>query len=247
MQTRTHGLVLNKIPQIQDALFQAFITIHEAKQHLEKLKEELMIGGEVPLTLLHLFGLTSLASKGTLKFSRVKHYSIQDNQMEVEISLLTVSSRVDVLKADAFTYLAIDNGLMCQFRYSGPEYVLYNHTSDCVRPVLKAETIDGIVSTEKCVKRKAMAASKPFEPHDCKRMTLNEMKIPEVQLKHDGTTLRINCQGHTIVMNNRTYECPNHIFNVQDEQMVTIDGFSYRHESSHVSSTLGRFRSPNET
>lgn len=45
-------------------------------------------------------------------------------------------------------------------------------------------------------------------------------------------------------INNQTLECPNHIFNIQDEQSVVIDGFSYRHETTHISSTLGRFEVP---
>lgn len=152
----------------------------------------------------------------------------------MRITILKVSPHVEVLKADPFSYQAIHEGKICKFRYVGSEYLLYNKTSDCSRPLTRSEISDNLVISEGCKKNEAGIGHQRFEPQSCHKLAYSNLTVPQVQLKFDGRGLLVNCQGHVIVINTDKIDCPNYIFSLNEDSIFVIDGLSYRHERVNI-------------
>lgn len=178
--------------------------------------------------------MTTLSSSATLKHSVVHRIQIEDDELKVQFTIPTISKNIVILHAEPFTYYAVEDNQYCLFKYSGPEFMMHNQTSECLRPLFADEIVNDIAVGEGCQHRQTFDDTKRFEAHDCHKLSKHNITRPRVQLKHDGMHLRINCQGHNVKIGNLTQGCPNHVFAVKDETSFEIDGFNYKFERSRL-------------
>lgn len=236
------GNLTTSQPKINDALFQTFIKMHDEKGRIEKLKDELKISGNVPIVLLEIFNLTHIIEHSTLRHSIVHHIEVLDEELNIRVTLLNISSNTQILKADppSFSFYAIEDNMMCNFRCTGPEYVLYNSTADCIRPLLSEEIVDDIIIDEGCRQHRHPNNIKYYEPFECKQLNTSYTFAPKVQIKHNGQHVQINCYGHFIKINGTKLSCPNYVFGIEENTEFSINGFTYR--SEHISMTRNRMK-----
>lgn len=213
---RLIGSTIEIQPQINDVMFQIFIKFSDEKKRIQRLRTELKIGAEVQTILIEMFNITKIPSHGTLKHSLVHDDEQENGDLTIKMTVMKVSEKVSVLKADPFSYYAIEDSKVCRFRYIGPEDVLYNHTSRCVKELYAEEISNDIIFSEGCIKRQPIEQLKRFEAQDCHKISRINVTKPRIQFKHNGHHLLINCQGHHIRIGNTTNGCPNFVFAVED-------------------------------
>lgn len=141
------------------------------------------------------------------------------------------------MKVDAFHYRENQDGQACDFYYNGPEYMLCNTSSKCVRPLVNGEIINDVVIGKGCVNRGPIKTTKLFEPRHCHKRSSQNITRPNIQFRPEGQRLRINCQEHHIVINGVKHGCPNYVFSLMDEGTFTIDDFTYKATRMSLSKT----------
>lgn len=122
------GLIVSSQSDIDDALFQVLNQFEDMKKNLDQLRRELRVRNEVPNVLLKLFNLTTIVDHATLLHSVVHHYEVMNDTLNIKSTLLKQSKDVEILKADPFNYQALEDGLMCTFKYIGPVYMSFTIT-----------------------------------------------------------------------------------------------------------------------
>lgn len=125
--------------------------------------------------------------------------------------------------------------MMCNFRHTGPEYVLYDSTADCVRLLLSEEIIDDIIINEVCRLRRPINNNKYYEPFECKKLNKTYTFTPKIQIKHNGQQIQVNCYGHFIKINGTNRSFPNYVFGIEYNTEFTINDFTYK--SEHITMT----------
>lgn len=150
------GEIITAQPKLNDAVKQTVLKMHEVKLKIDKLKRELRNGQPVPMVLLELFNLTDVVSTNTLKHSTVISHSMSGDELNIRITLLKLNPSAIIMKGDAFTYRAIKDKLICEFKYTGLEYALFNSTSKCVRPLSSDEIINNVVIGRGCLRREIL-------------------------------------------------------------------------------------------
>lgn len=212
--------------QTTSALLQALIEINKEKAFLQKLKEDLKLGGPVPEALLKRVNISSIQTRVSLYQSTVHYVRFINETLYVKTTLLKLSDDTSILRADPFSYTGIENNMLCQFVYTGPEFVLYNLTSNCVRPVEKTEIIEDVIITEGCT-HKSVEDKKRYKPTNCHQQDENNLVKPKAQYKHHGRKLLVNCQMHTMISGGVKRACPNYVFSAERDATFLVDDFEF--------------------
>lgn len=212
-----HGLEAQ--PHIIKALFIVLQKITDERKRIEKLAKQ--DRGDIPPILLEMFNISEIADSTILRHSIVHSCALSGNTLKIKVTLLTASKNVQILKADPFHYYGIEDDILCTFKYNGPELVLYNESSHCFKE-LYPEEVD-VTFTEKSFYRQAIEKKMMYSSENCRRYNDTHPLIPRVQIKHTGSQLRINCQGHNITLDNVVRTCPNHIIGIEDNTKFQID------------------------
>lgn len=216
-------------PVLVDALSQLFMRMNQDNKKLQTIKKQLKVGEPMPHILIELFNLTDVVSDITVRHSNVIGFKVDDH-----VILPQISSAAQIMKADSFKFREKVGDKLCTFEYVGPEYTLVNTTTKCIRPLMRSEIVDDLVIGTGC-HRRTLNTTTLYEPRNCYKSTSSNFKRMPVQLKHDGVKLRINCQEHSITVNNVKSQCPNFIFSLEHESSFSIDDFSYRYSRTNLS------------
>lgn len=219
---------------INDILTQCIIKMHEDKIKITSLGQQFKIGEPIPMVLLELFNMSTLATPVALKHSNLISSNIKSDEIDVRILIPTLNPSSVIMRADPFRYRAVHEEQLCDFMYVGPEYVLFNATSKCVRPLSPDEIINDRVIGKGCRKNKALDGATLYESRHCRKMENKNMTRPAIQMKHDGQRLRINCQEHMIIINASKQGCPNYIFSLEKDETFTIDDYTYIYSKINV-------------
>lgn len=231
------GAVVDILPEINDAYNQIHLRFDETRSSLRSLKGKLKAGNEVPRALLQLFNLEDQATATTIQHSTVsKCQAVSQSHVHLEIALLRFSDDVEILQADPFFYWSQVNEELCKFVYKGPEYVIYNKSSNCIGSVMKEDITDNILLGTGCKTRKSVLGTKQHEPEICLKLDPEEPLVPKSQVKRNGNMIYINCQGRYITINKEKQTCPNHVFSLQRTQEWSLDDYSWTYERTNVSS-----------
>lgn len=93
-------------PFINDAHVQVIMQIHEDKMPIKRINETLKLGEAIPIELLELFNMTSLAPISAVKHSHLLSAIIDQDEINVRVIIPTISKTTVVMKADPFKYRA---------------------------------------------------------------------------------------------------------------------------------------------
>lgn len=226
-------------PKINDAYLALMLRFDEAASKLKKIRKQLRRGSKISSELIEIFNLTDLFTLATLERSNVhKCERTSESSLRLDVSFLRYSENVEILRADPFSYTSVEEGGVCKYEYTGPEYVLHNKSSDCIRPLLTGEVIDDIVLGDGCNIRQPMSSNDTYSQKSCVKMTNEDLTAPAVQIKYNGQLIHINCQGRYITIDQTKSECPNNIFTIDASKTFTIDDYTYTHEASFIERPL---------
>lgn len=235
-------------PEISDTLSYIVQQFREVHLKLRAIKKHLITETSVPAQLLELFNITELATDATLQHSMIHRcYRTEQDQVKLQLSLLMFSEKVKILRADPFSYWSLKNGKLCKFVYQGPEYILYNQTSNCFNPLLTGEITDNILLGGGCEFRKPkLIANNTYGVDTCQNIGEEDFKLSPVQIKHSGQFVHINCQGRFITIEGIKSPCPNHIFTLKEGKSFVIDDYHYHHEATNITRPLLDYSIPNK-
>lgn len=217
------GDTLTAQPRINKALFKAFLRQDEERTKILRLSKELKIGHNIPPVLLDIFNMSMLEDQTIIKHSTVHSVSFNGQVLNIKVTLLKPSRNIHIMRADPFHYYGLDDSSICQFKYHGPELILYNETSKCFKQLYSEEVDEDITFSQGCYHRQAIEKKDLFLPENCRKLNSTSSFIPKVQIKHTGSQLRINCQGHNITLDNVVHNCPNHIIGIEENTKFQID------------------------
>lgn len=209
-------------PTVNEALFKVLNQIEESKKNIDLLKTKLKVGAEAPTLIIDMFNLGKFTDSATLRHSTVQKMSYKDGILYIKLKILMTSPDTNIFKADPFSYEELKDNTICTYNFIGPEYILHNKSSDCIRSVLAAEIDQDTLFGEGCTLRKAINNDKLFQPTTCKQVDKFNITAPRVQYKHDGKILKINCQSHSIILDGVKHDCPNHVFSVENTANYSI-------------------------
>lgn len=227
--------LISATPEMIDSLGELSYKFHEVQSLLKQVKKKISIGSPVPIELLELFNLTDFVTESTLTHSAITQcQTLEDNNISMNLAILNISEGVDILRADPFTYWSASNGSNCRYVYSGPEYILYNISADCARPLHSGEIIDNTLLGLGCTTREPIKHLQVYEAETCIHNNKSNLEAPKIQIKHHGQRLYVNCQGHFIIIDGSKLECPNHVFALMEDHAFSISEYSYSHHTTIV-------------
>lgn len=238
------GHIVAAQPRLQDALHQALAAIREYKIRLEQLKRQLKVNSEVPEIFLEIFNLTHLTNRATLSHSQVHRAAMQENNLKLQVTLPKVDYQVSIYKAKPFFYTGLENDKMCTFRYHGPEYMLHNKTSECMRPVSGEEIVNNAIVGEGCAHQRSLDVKQLFLPENCRKLTMTNLPKQPAQLKPYGVRIFINCQGLNITIGGKAQRCPNHVFSINEGTEFLVGNTHYYFERTDSTKTIPHYDVP---
>lgn len=182
--------------------------------------------------------MSQIAIPEAIEHSHVMSIRIKDNETYIRAIIPRLSDTSEILKAEAFSYREIVDDQVCEFKYIGPEFTIYNFTSQCVRPLYKSKIFDNVYIGKGCRKSESIREKPLYEQYNCRKVSNNTAIIrPKVQFRHDGQKLEINCQEYKIVINNQSIGCPNYVFSLDNEASFSIDNINYQYTRSNITAT----------
>lgn len=245
ISSRLNIIMLNNVPILTNvAKLTAKLTV--MKDRLMDIGREWTEGIFSP-KILEIFALNlNCSDKCPLKLFKPQKCYIDRNKRKISFSFQTrtVKSSATVLKADSFRLIQKkdNSSLLCRKIFSGPRAVVYDRQLDCVTPLQSdTATNDDLIlspAVEYCSESSPLNNTQNlWKNDDCKeKHQLSERDF--IQIKNSNDYNYVYCPTLKIVVFNRTFECPPHVFSLPHFTSFRIGKLSYNSEQLNMKSSL---------
>jgi hypothetical protein len=155
----------------------------------------------------------------------------------------TVKRHAKILKADAFSLISRKtHEETCFLEYSGPDFVVYDTSTDCVTPLRgNLDTNENVIlspSVEYCTEASPLNSSERYWSKE--RCVSNDHISNEdiITIKSSNDHNFIFCYTLNVTVFNRTYPCPSFVFALPQYASFTIGKMTYTADQLKISNSL---------
>lgn len=229
------GNITQSQPAVTELVAMTYIKFAKAASLIEASRGKIKQRKIVPYELFDLFNGSSLYDRSLERLSKYENCK-RTNVTHLEFRFLTMikSEDIKVYKADTIDfYNKSSTGEICKCTYAGPEFILFNQTSDCMISLSKTDISDDSIRGVSCSLRGQLT------PQDAK---WNRIECSDEAVKNRPLRIitahshfhYINCQGNSISYNHETKKCPNYIFSSPDTESFNIGDYYYSHVANNL-------------
>lgn len=212
-------------PAVADLVSLTYLKMAKAGELLKTPKEKKEANVILPKEIFEFFNGSNHYDAPMEKYSKFQKCEREGQyELDFEFSTLTKSKDIILYKSDAFEFYNLSGEQSCLFTYKGPEFVLFNATSDCMMPISSTNIINDAIRGIACsTRRKLDPATDIWDKSQCIDKSLPKRKTKQV--KHINYEHIINCQGTTINTNHEEQQCPDHCFAIPETESFSVEDY----------------------